>query len=134
MSEFNSHGGGFLYSSGGFQTQWDGATIPASDLTSNWVKVMKCDGGHISFHYKIDNTDWVGSIVIQASNDPACSNLSATAVELSSGTSSLSVPDTSDTNNSGVISLEKRAEYYRMFLDRTSGAATGNTITCEVHQ
>jgi hypothetical protein len=130
---FNSHTGGYIYSRGAFGDKWDAAVIPAADLYSNWIRVDSKEG-YLTFHYKLSNTDWVGVLKIEAHNDPDESGLGNVAVTLSSGTTSLNIPNTTDANNEGIISVSKRARYYRMFLDRTSGSDTGNTITCQVHQ
>ena len=129
----NAKGGGILSTNSNAVATWDGATIPAADLYSNWVKTSGTQG-YVSFHYNISNTDLVGTLRVQASNDPDLTNLSAVNVELSDGTTGVAI--TTGDDASGFIQVTRnKALYYRMFIDYTSGTADGgNTITAVVHQ
>jgi len=128
----NAKGGGVLSTNTDASATWDGATIPAADLYSNWVKTSSQEG-FVSFHYNLSNTDYVGTLRVQASNDPDLTNLNAVNIELSDGTTGVAV--SSGVDISGFIQATKnKALFYRLFLDYTSGTATGNTITCVVHQ
>lgn len=129
---FDSHTGGYLYGRGDFGSKWDAAVIPAADLYSNWVRVDSKEG-YLTFHYKLVSTDWAGVVRIQCHNDPDESGLSNTNVTLSDGSTGVTVT-AGGTEGDGVISVSKRARYYRMFLDYAGGSDTGNTITAQVHQ
>ena len=129
----NSKSGGMLTTNSDATANWDGATVLAADMYSNWVKTSDSQG-YVSFHYNISNTDLVGTLRVQASNDPDLTNLSAVNVELSDGTTGVAI--TTGDDASGFIQVTRnKALYYRMFIDYTSGTADGgNTITAVVHQ
>jgi hypothetical protein len=133
MSKSNARGAGFLCTNTNLEATWNQATIPAADLYSNWIAVQGHEG-YVSFHYCVEGTDWVGVVRVQAHNDPDATNLDAVNVELSDGSTGVSV-NTGAATASGFINVARnKAHYYRMFLDRTSGASTGNLVTCVVHQ
>lgn len=129
---FNVLNGGMLATNSAIDSTWDARTIPAADLTSAWTRCNSKDG-YMSFHYFLENTDYVGVIRIQAHNSPDNTSLQAVDVELSDGTTGVNVA--TGTNASGFIHVSKnKANYFRMFLDYTSGTATGNKITAVVYQ
>jgi len=129
----NAKGGGFLTANTNAVAKFDQYVIPAADLYSNWIRTNGIQG-YVSFHYNVEGTDWNGVVRVQAHNDPDATNLDAVNIELSDGTTGVTV-DTANADVSGFIQVTKnKANYFRIFLDRTSGAASGNLVTCVVHQ
>lgn len=129
---FSQTTGGILNSNNHPNQKWYNLTIPASDLYSDWIR-SDSKVGFMSFHYHLDNTDYDGVIRIQGHNDPRLDYLQPVDVEISDG--STGVTAASGIDSDGFIIVNKnKAGWFRMFLDRTDGAATGNTITAVVHQ
>lgn len=122
---------GVLVTNSSPSTSWVNATVGSADMYSGWVR---CSGneGFVCFHYKLISDDWAGYVRIQAHNNPEDTSLDAVNVEFSDGSSGVNVA--AGANSSGFLHIHKnKANYFRMFLDRTSGSGT-NKISCTVHQ
>jgi hypothetical protein len=129
---FSQTTGGILNTNNFPGSTWVNRTIPASDLYSDWVRADS-KIGFMSFHYHLANSDYVGVIRIQAHNDPRVSYLEPVNVEISDGSTGVTVSP--GVNADGFVIVNKnKAAWFRLFLDRTSGSSTGNTITAVVHQ
>lgn len=131
MATVNS--GGRLFTDGSFVCPWDGLAVAAADMYSNWVEVSRPHDGFVSFQYDLTDgggTAWTGTIRVQATNCPDDDNLKPENVTLDDDSTGVAVAAAAA---NGIISLRKKAKYYRMFMDYTSGDVA-NKISAVAHQ
>lgn len=108
-------------------------TITAVALDATFTSQWWAPGDRtpVSFHLFLDNTDSVGTIKIQGSNNPTddtLSGLDQSFVENGSEVTSISVTSGNDVNE-GVLIPYAGFAAYRVVFTRTSGGAS-NLLSC----